>query len=91
MKVRRTLRAIFLVFALEPALISAETLAEQGTSTFIGICPSCKEVRVQLVPDDRSKSNLNEGPKVEVAYFNGAATRDAAEFSQVNRNGFGRK
>ncbi len=71
MKVRRILRAIFLVFVLEPAPISAETLAKQGTSTSIGICPSCKRVRTQLVPDDRSKITLNEGPKVEAAYFNG--------------------
>ena len=53
MKARRTLLAILLVSALAPALISAETLVKPETATPVETCPSCKEVRVLLVPDDK--------------------------------------
>jgi hypothetical protein len=85
--------AILLVLAFVPALIYAETpakpetktpiaetLVKPETKTPIEICPSCTAVRVLLVPDKDSRIKLTEAPKVEAAYFNAAAPRDAAKF-----------
>jgi len=80
MRFRSVLLVILLVLAFAPALLSAETLVKPETATPIEICPSCKEVRVLLVPDNQSKIKLNEGPNVEAAYFSGAAPRDGEKF-----------
>lgn len=80
MTVRRTLLVTVLVLAFAPPLFSAETLVKPETATPIEICPSCKEVRVLLVLDDQSKIKIKEDPKVEAAYFSGAAPRDADKF-----------
>ena len=78
---RRSLLVILLLLAFVPPLFSAETLVKPETATPIEICPSCKDVSVLLVPDNKSKINLEEGPTVEAAYFNGAAPRDAIKFT----------
>lgn len=75
-----TLRTTLLVVAFAPVLLAADTLVKPETATPIEICPSCKEVRVLLVPDDKSKIKIDEAPEVEMVFL-GAAPKDAGKFS----------
>jgi hypothetical protein len=74
------LYSVLLVLAFAPPLFSGDTLVKLESATPIEICASCSEVRVLLVPDDKSKINLKEGPEVEAAYLDGAAPKDATKF-----------
>jgi hypothetical protein len=81
MVARNTLLVILLMLTFAVPLFAAETLVKPEITTPIEICPSCKEVRVLLVPDSKLKINLNDGPEVESAYFNGSIPRDAGKFT----------
>ena len=69
-----------LVLAFAPFLLATDTLVKPETATPIEICPSCKEVRLLLVPDDKSKIKIGEAPEIEMVFL-GAAPKDADKFS----------
>jgi len=76
-----SIRALPLLLACAPLAATADTPVRLETSTPIQICPSCTEVHVLLVPDEKSTIKIGEGPKVEEVYLGGAESRDAAKFS----------
>lgn len=81
MTAAKTLLLIILIFAYSPFLFSAEPPLKLEATSPIEICPSCKDVRILLVPDTNSRIKLSESPKVEAVYFNGSSARDAGKFA----------
>ena len=75
-----TLRTMLLVLAFAPPVLAADTLVKPETATPIEICSSCTQVRVPLVPDDKSKVKIDEAPEVELVFL-GAAPKNAGKFS----------
>jgi hypothetical protein len=75
-----TLRTTLLVLAFAPVLAATDTVVKPETATPIEICASCVEVRLPLIPDDKSKIKIDEAPEVELVFL-GAAPKDADKFS----------
>lgn len=74
------LRTTLLVLAVAPVLLAADTLVKPETGTPIEICASCTEMRLPLVPDDKSKIKIDEAPEVELVFL-GAAPKNTSKFS----------
>ncbi len=74
-----TLRTTLFVLAIAPVLLAADALVKPETATPIEICPSCNEVRLPLVPDDKSKIKINQAPEVEMVFL-GAVPKAAGKF-----------
>jgi hypothetical protein len=75
-----TIRGLCLLLILAPVHSREETPVKPETATPIEICATCKDVSIPLVPDDKTKINLNEIPVVEFVFL-GSAPRNAKKFT----------